>query len=92
MIEVNKQNYKRFSFILRCITLSQRPFFHYDSAGASHRNYDDSLPLKEQKVDTPHFNCFKESGLSWAYKTEKLKNESERIALEDIYLCNRSLL
>ena len=36
---------------------------------------------------SPHFNCFNEKGESVAYKTEQLKNEQERVALEDINLC-----
>ncbi len=87
-IEVNQNNYKHFHFLLRCINLTNRPFFHYDSNGTAHRNYDeDSVPLKFQMVKTPHFNCFLESGLSWAYYTDQLKDSKERIALQDISLC-----
>jgi hypothetical protein len=87
-IEVNQSNYKRFYFLLRCINLSDKPFFHYDSGGTAHRNYDeDSVPLKFQMIKTPHFNCFLESGLSWAYYTDQLKDSKESIALQDISLC-----
>lgn len=87
-IEVKVSNYKYFLFILKCNRLSERPFFHYDSDGAAHRNYEeDTTPLKFQIISTPHFNCFNENGLSIAYKTAQLENEAERTALEDISLC-----
>src|ERR1700733_8118374 len=71
--EVKINNHKYFLFKLRYINLSETPFFHYDSDGATHRNYgNENLPLKEQQVTTPHFNCFNENGLSVAYKTDKL--------------------
>ncbi len=85
--EVRVDNYKYFNFKLRCRSLSEVPFFRFDSDGETHRNYDDSIPLSEQQITTPHFHRFNENGLLIAYKTDKLLNEQERIALEDISLC-----
>lgn len=86
-VEVRKDNFKSFKFKITCRELHQSPFFRFDSDGDSHRNYDDSTPLKEQKVETPHFHKFDENGVLIAYQTELLKKESERKALEDINFC-----
>ncbi len=40
-----------------------------------------------QQVTTPHFHNYNSNGISIAYKTDQLKNERERVALEDINLC-----
>jgi hypothetical protein len=87
LTEVKRVNHKHFLFNLRCVDLTLKPFFGYHSGGAAHRNYDDNIPFSDQFIDTPHFNCYTEEGLSIAYKTDKLLNKSESVALEDISLC-----
>ena len=85
--EVKKIDYNSFKFQLRCKALSLIPFFRFDSDGATHRNYDESIPLSQQSITTPHFNAFKSTGELIAYKTQELLNEKSRKALEDISLC-----
>lgn len=87
IVELKMTNYKYFLFKLRCTSLCDIPFFRFDSDGAPHRNYDETIPLHLQQITTPHFNSFNKDGLSIAYKTDKLKDDKERIALEDISLC-----
>lgn len=84
-VEVNVGNYKCFWFILRCTNLSESPFFHYDSSGATHRNYDEnSIPLTYQPIKTPHFNHFNENGLSLAYQPKQSGTEDEQIDFCDL--------
>lgn len=87
IVTVKCNNYKHFQFKLRCKDLSQRPFFRYDSDGGAHRNYDENIPFTYQQITTPHFNYYNKNGLNIAYKTDQLKNEKERKALEDINFC-----
>lgn len=87
IVVVKVNNYRYFSFKLLCKDLSSTPFFRYDSDGDAHRNYSPDIPLKEQQITTPHFHKFNEKGISFAYKTDIILNESERKALEDINLC-----
>ncbi len=82
--EVRILNYKDYHFSLRCPSLSQTPFFRYDSEGAPHRNNDEGIPLKEQMVETPHFNCFNSEGENIAYQTELQKDKINAKKLEDI--------
>ncbi|UAY52702.1 hypothetical protein [Ferruginibacter albus] len=85
--EVKVDNHKYFLFKLRCKSLSETPFFRYDSDGCAHRNYDESIPFDEQLITTPHFNYFNQDGVLMAYKTEQLKDTNECEALQDINLC-----
>ena len=85
--DVKINDHKYFHFKLKCNSLCETPFFRYDSDGSSHRNYDDNIPLSEQLITTPHFNCFNEDGIGIAYKTDQLKDDKKRAALEDINLC-----
>ena len=86
IVTVKAINRKYFSFKLKCRELSEKPFFGYDSDGATHRNEKENIPLIEQMVSTPHFNYYDEDGQRMAYKSEKLKDEKETLALEDINL------
>lgn len=85
--EVKVRDYKYFHFKIKCEALCGTPFFRYDSDGPTHRNYDDNIPFNEQQVTTPHFHRFNTEGVSIAYKTEQLKKEESKKALEDISLC-----
>lgn len=87
IVTVKINNHKYFQFKLRCEELYKKPFFRFDSDGPTHRNYDDNIRLEEQQVTTPHFNWYDANGLNIAYKTDKLLDEKERLALEDIDLC-----
>jgi hypothetical protein len=81
-------NNKYFSFNLRCIKIYLKPFFGYHSAGPAHRNYDnENIPLSEQRIEAPHFHRYNENGLSIAYRPDKLNDQNEATALEDIVLC-----
>lgn len=87
IVEAKVTNHKDFKFKLRCKSLTEEPFFRYDSDGAAHQNKNSEIPLREQMVTTPHFNSFDSKGRSIAYKTDKLKDFKEAEALEDINLC-----
>lgn len=87
IINVKRQNFKYFQFKLKCKSLSDKPYFRYDSDGGTHRNYGTDLPLEEQKVDTPHFHRYNEDGINIAYKTPAIKGEGNREQYEDIHQC-----
>ncbi len=87
IIEAKVRNHSDFKFKLRCKSLTEEPYFRFDSDGVAHQNKDPEIPLREQMVTTPHFNSFDKNGRSIAYKTDKLKDEREAKALEDINLC-----
>jgi len=84
IIESKKNNHKDFKFKLRCPSLSQTPFFRYDSDGPTHFNRNSDVPLIQQMITTPHFNSFDNAGRNIAYKTDKLLDEKEAKALEDL--------
>ncbi|WP_128547132.1 hypothetical protein [Larkinella soli] len=83
-VKANDHNFFRFE--LRCEELGDLPFFEFHSDGCTHRNMDESIPLAEQRVTTPHFHRYNPVGVNMAYKTEQLEQENERKALEDINL------
>jgi hypothetical protein len=85
VVKLNDFNY--FQFKLKCSDLSKIPFFRYDSDGEAHRNYDGVTPLKVSSIPTPHFHHYNEKGVCLAYKTEKMLDQNEMKALEDINLC-----
>jgi hypothetical protein len=83
-VERNKRDSK-YGIKLRCPSLTNEPFFRFDSDGPAHRNDFPNIPLEEQSVTTPHFNSYKEDGNPFAYKNETLRKESEaKIIVEDI--------
>ena len=84
-VKVNNHNF--FQFKLRYKSFVDQPFFRFDSDGDTHRNKVDGTPLGVQSVTTPHFHKFNSEGLEIAYKTDKLLNDNESKALEDINLC-----
>jgi hypothetical protein len=86
-VEVKISNCKDFKFKLFCSELFGSPFFRFDSCGASHRNNDPEIPLKEQLVTTPHFHQYNEKGIEIAYKTAALLSELQLQQLEDINVC-----
>ncbi len=75
-VERSKRDSK-YGIKLRCPSLTDEPFFRFDSDGPSHRNDFHEIPLEEQSVTTPHFNTFNEDGKPIAYKNDTLKNEKE---------------
>ncbi|REG84106.1 hypothetical protein C8N41_1077 [Winogradskyella sediminis] len=87
IVNVKCSNYKFFQFKIRAKEYIPYPFFRFDSDGDTHRNRVDGITLVENAVTTPHFHKFNEKGTEIAYKTDKLLNEKEAKALEDINLC-----
>ena len=77
-VEKRKQELK-YAIKLRCTTLSEVPFFRFDSDGPAHRNDDPNIPLAQQIITTPHFNSFNKEGVSIAYKTEVLKEGGQTL-------------
>ncbi|RCR68285.1 hypothetical protein [Larkinella punicea] len=86
-VEVKTKNPKRFKFRLTCHHLTEEPFFRFDSSGQPHWNRSSKVNFKEEMVSTPHFQKFTDEGIMIAYKTEKLLDENESLALEDISMC-----
>ena len=84
-VKVNNTNF--FQFKLRSKEAFPMPFFRFDSDGDTHRNYIDGLSIDEQQITTPHFHFYNEDGLNVAYKTDALRDEKQRKALQDISLC-----
>ena len=86
-VEQKKDIDTDFKFSLKCPPFCEKPLFRYDSSGPSHRNSNFQIPINEQKVPTPHFHKYWSDGKEIAYKTEALKDEVQRKALEDISIC-----
>jgi hypothetical protein len=74
-VERSKRDSK-YGIKLRCPSLTDEPFFRFDSDGPAHRNDFPEIPLEEQLVTTPHFNSYKEDGKPIAYKSDELKNRT----------------
>lgn len=68
--KVNNCSYK---FQIRCADFCVEPLFRFDSDGSAHQNKH--LPLGQQQVLTPHFNCFNGDGIPIAYQTDEIKIE-----------------
>ena len=83
LIIEKKKSYYKYGIKLICKHLTSTPFFRFDSDGPAHRNISDDIPLSEQKVTTPHFNTFDNTGLSIAYKTETLRKEKDAKAIAE---------
>ncbi|WP_223559189.1 hypothetical protein [Chryseobacterium lathyri] len=76
---------KKYGIKFRSQKFCKTPFFRFDSDGPAHRNYDENIPLNDQKVTTPHFNTFNAEGISIAYKNDVLNNEeTAKIIVDDI--------
>lgn len=93
--EVKKGNTSNHSISIKSDIIDSRILMRYDSDGATHKNSVDYIPLEEQSVPTPHFHKFDEQGNLLAYQTDKLKNEKEVNALNNIefgfaYFCQNS--
>jgi len=87
IVDVKINNHNFFQFKLRYKSFFPKPFFRFDSDGDTHWNRIDGIPLELQGITTPHFHKYNENGLEIAYKTDKLIDEKEKKALEDINLC-----
>lgn len=87
IVDVKINNHNFFQFKLRYKSFFPKPFFRFDSDGDTHWNRIDGIPLEQQGVTTPHFHKYNENGVEIAYKTDKLIDENEKKALEDINLC-----
>ena len=74
IVERSKRDSK-YGIKLRCPSLTNEPFFRFDSDGPAHRNDFPNIPLDEQSVTTPHFNSYEEDGKPIAYKNDILKKE-----------------
>ena len=53
--------------------ISSKILLRYDSAGTSHRNNFDDIPLSEQLVTTPHIHKYDEKGRLIATKTDAIQ-------------------
>jgi len=86
-VNVKVKNHNFFQFKLRYEKFCPKHFFRFDSDGDTHRNNVDGIPLGKQSIPTPHFHKYHESGIEIAYQTDKLLDENEKKALEDINTC-----
>lgn len=87
IVNVKINNHNFFQFKLRYKSFFPKPYFRFDSDGETHWNRIDGIPLEQQCITTPHFHKYNEKGIEIAYKTDKLTDEKEKKALEDINLC-----
>lgn len=71
-IEVKNSDEYNFSAKLMTDEISSKIILRYDSAGASHRNNFDDIPLTEQQVTTPHIHKYDEKGRLIAVKTDEI--------------------
>jgi hypothetical protein len=76
-----KKSFYKYGIKLTCKDFTKEPYFRFDSDGPAHRNKSNDIPLSEQKITTPHFNCFDKEGTAIAYKTDTLKNEGDSKAI-----------
>jgi hypothetical protein len=93
-IEIRENN-SDFSISIDSSCFPSCQLLRYDSGDGTHRNNFSEIPLGEQSVPTPHFHRYNDEGYSFAYKTDKLKNEKESEALSNIefgfsYFCQES--
>lgn len=55
------------------VSLFEQPILRFDADGATHYNSrDDTIPLLEREIKTPHFHKFDEDGIEYAYRTSYL--------------------
>lgn len=81
-VEKSKRD-RKYGIKLKCQALSPVPFFRFDSDGPAHRNEDPDKPINEQKVETPHFHTFNQSGQYYAHRTPQLLDAKESSAIEN---------
>ena len=87
VVQIKADDPTDFKFKLKCPAFDNSYFFRYDSAGACHRNSGLDVPIDQQRVPTPHFHKFMQTGEEIAYKTEVLKDQKQAEVLEDVSLC-----
>lgn len=78
-----KKSFYKYGIKLTCKAFTKEPYFRFDSDGPAHRNKSNDIPLSEQKITTPHFNCFDKKGRAIAYKTDILKKEGDSKAIAE---------
>ncbi len=71
-IEVKNGDSDNFSAKLMTDEIASKILLRYDSAGATHRNNFDGIPLLEQQVTTPHIHKYDGQGRLIAVKTEEI--------------------
>lgn len=76
-IEVKNSDEYNFSAKLMTDAISSKVILRYDSAGASHRNNFDDIPLPDQQVTTPHIHKYDEKGRLIAVKTDEILIDQE---------------
>lgn len=88
-VRVKSNDHDFFRFELRCAELSEEPFFQFNSDGCTHRNADETVPLAQQRVTTPHFNQYNQQGANVTYKMEEATEDINRSML---YFCQEAKL
>ncbi|GAB3911877.1 hypothetical protein GCM10028803_54230 [Larkinella knui] len=88
-IRVKSNDHDFFRFELRCHELSDEPFFQFQSDGCTHRNADESIPLAQQRITTPHFSQYNQQGTNFTYKMEEATAE---INHSMVYFCQEAKL
>lgn len=68
VVQIKADDPTDFKFKLKCPAFDNSYFFRYDSAGACHRNSGLDVPIDQQRVPTPHFHKFMQTGEEFAYK------------------------
>lgn len=75
--ELNVERTKSFKFRLFCESFMDGPCYRFDSDGGTHENPpDETTPLRQRVIPTPHFHRFDGEGRNIAYRTDELcRNE-----------------
>ncbi|WP_133299918.1 hypothetical protein [Larkinella punicea] len=57
----------------------QRPIFRFDADGVVHENRNETLPILQRRVFTPHFHQYDEEGVEFAFRTLEIDENVARI-------------
>ncbi|RRB03781.1 hypothetical protein [Larkinella rosea] len=88
-VRVKSNDHDFFRFELQCAELSEEPFFQFQSDGCAHRNADETIPLAEQRVTTPHFSQYNQQGANVTFKMGTPEDDINRSML---YFCQEARL
>ncbi|WP_138992566.1 hypothetical protein [Larkinella sp. C7] len=90
-VRVKCNDHDFFRFELRCLELSEEPFFEFHSDGCTHRNADESIPLAQQRITTPHFSQYNQQGANVTYPLQETTKEND-ISRRMAYFCQEAKL
>lgn len=85
-VETKKANIQDFKFRFISQELSDKPFFRFDSDGATHYNRNENTGI--EAIQTPHFQKYNEYGENIVFRTPQLEDKKIcEVLKNDINLC-----